>query len=82
LENPEAIRDQASWKANDINFKVRYLKLVETALKPIKQKTRSDKKPSAASEPCFVGSCSRLGQKGWAPCDGVSHSLYHDSGHA
>jgi hypothetical protein len=49
LENPEAIRDQASRKANDINFKVRYSKLVETALKPIKQKTRSDKKPSAAN---------------------------------
>jgi hypothetical protein len=49
LENPDAMRDQASRKANDINFKVRYSKLVETALKTIKQKTRSDKKPSAAN---------------------------------
>jgi hypothetical protein len=49
LENPEAMRDQVSRKANDINFKVRYSKLVETALKTIKQMTRSDKKPSAAN---------------------------------
>jgi hypothetical protein len=49
LEHPEAMRDQASWKANDIDFKVRYSKLVETALKTIKRKTRSDKKPLAAN---------------------------------
>jgi hypothetical protein len=49
LENPNAMRDQVSRKANDINFKVRYSKLVETALKTIKQKMRSDKKPSAAN---------------------------------
>jgi hypothetical protein len=49
LENPDAMRDQVSRKANDINFKVCYSKLVETALKTIKQKTRSDKKPSAAN---------------------------------
>ncbi len=47
LENPKAMRDQVSRKANDINFKVRYSKLVETALKTIKQKTRRDKKPSS-----------------------------------
>jgi hypothetical protein len=49
LENPEAMRDQASRKANDINFKVRYSKLVETALKTIKQKMRRDKKLSSGA---------------------------------
>jgi hypothetical protein len=49
LEQPDAMREQASRKANDIDFKVRYSKLVETALKTIKRKMRSDKKPSAAN---------------------------------
>jgi hypothetical protein len=71
LENPKAMRDQVSRKANDINFKVRYSKLVETALKTIKQKTRSDKKPSAANHVLLA--CARVcdwGKKAEPPAMG------------
>jgi hypothetical protein len=78
------MRDHASRKANDINFKVRYLKLVETALKTIKRKTRRDKKPSSGANHVLLA-CARARDWGkmaeQAPCNGVSHSLYNDSGH-
>jgi predicted hydrolase (HD superfamily) len=88
LENPEAMRDHASRKANDINFKVRYSKLVETALKTIKRKTRRDKKPSSGANHVLLAHArARARARDWgkkaeqAPCNGISHSLYHDSGH-
>jgi hypothetical protein len=62
---------QASQKANDINFKVCYSKLVETALKTIKQKMRSDKKPSAANHVLLARACAcNWGKKAEPPAMG------------
>jgi hypothetical protein len=59
LNNPNAMRDWASWLANAIEHKICYSKLVEQGLLIIKQKTRVDKKPSPTNHLLFAHACAR-----------------------